>query len=480
MKKITLLFVFSIFIFKISLAQSANEKAFKRCATETPPPAWDEMFNEMVEKQKQIEATQNYERAKTTSYVIPIIFHVIHGGQTVGVYPNLSQAQINSQVQVLNDDYAGVGYNSNKYVNYNGHPPFYDYAITNNLPAPNTNGVVIANAPITFILATKDPNGNILPEPGIDRVDYTAHGWSNPATINSTTSLENLFDNTIKPATIWNNTKYMNVWLSDVSTKAQVLGYSTFPTGTTLSGLFGGTATATNDGTWIYAKACGNTGFLTSYYNKGRTLTHESGHYLGLRHIWGDGNNQIGYCQTDYCDDTPQAYDLNQIGLGTGSGNGTYPYNIGTCPNGSFNNSQDGEMFMNFMDYSLDDALWMFTNDQLTRMTTALSQSPVRSGLTASAASMTSGIEKVNFDALVNVYPNPIQNNQINIDIHLPTSNDVAVSFQNLLGQEIFTKKESNVQHQTFTYNLPLLEKGIYILVISSNNQKTVKRIVIQ
>jgi len=350
---------------------------YNRCGTKPPGKEWDEWFNKKVEEYKQQEAAAGRSITAAT-YTIPIVFHVIYStGEAVGSGHNLSQAQINSQIPILNADYAGVGYNTSQYASMGsgGHAPFYDYAVANSLPSPDNAGTVIANSGISFCLATKNPSGTVLAEPGINRVTWESiSGATDPST---SSNLQTLFDNTIKPATIWDPSKYFNVWTSDGSTSG-LLGYSSFPAGTTLTGLSGGGSSnesSTTSGCWVNYTSIGNTGNVSSPYNYGRTLTHESGHYFGLRHTWGDGT-----CATDYCNDTPPAYQANYVNWPT-----AYPY---VDPSGTCADNGDGEMFMNFMDYSGDAAMWMFTTDQVARMHTALAQSPNRSGLTSSSVNL--------------------------------------------------------------------------------------------
>ncbi|MGZ3866237.1 MAG: M43 family zinc metalloprotease, partial [Bacteroidia bacterium] len=365
---------------KPTLKKQSVETTFKknstRCATPQPDKHWDDWFNQAVAQLKQ----QNPNGVTSATYTIPVVFHIIKSSSeavnsnsaTTG--HNVSQAQVNSQIPILNADYGGTGYNSSQYstMTYSGQPAFKQYATANSLPAPDNNGVVIVNTGITFCLATKNPSGATLAEPGIDRVSWQSiSGASDPATQNQS-GLQTMFDTKIKPATIWDPTKYFNVWVSDGGTSG-LLGYATFPAGTSLSGL-SGTGTSTTDGVWMSYQALGNTGTAAAPYNHGRTLTHESGHWLGLRHIWGDGT-----CATDYCADTPPAAAANFTPWPT-----TYPYNSGTCTG----NSPCGEMFMNFMDYSDDAAMWMFTNDQKTRIQTSMATGTYRSGLTASAANL--------------------------------------------------------------------------------------------
>ncbi|HQQ93802.1 MAG TPA: M43 family zinc metalloprotease, partial [Bacteroidia bacterium] len=106
-------------------------------------------------------------------------------------------------------------------------------------------------------------------------------------------------------------------------------------------------------------------GAYASGYNRGRTCTHEVGHWLGLRHIWGDGT-----CLSDFCDDTPMASASN-------FGSPVYPYKTANCSG----NNPNGEMFMNFMDYTNDPVKYMFTPDQATRIQTAMQFSPYRNQL---------------------------------------------------------------------------------------------------
>ncbi|MEO8759290.1 MAG: T9SS type A sorting domain-containing protein [Bacteroidia bacterium] len=389
------------------------------CGTPVPTQQWDAAFNEMVENHKQDLMTG---RTATTTYTIPIIFHVIHEGEAIGVGHNISNAQIQSQIAILNADYNGTGYNTSVYAtltnSVTGKPAFYEYAAnttgTNSVSAASkaSNGsIAIGNAGIYFCLATKNPSGTTLAVAGIDRMSYTAiPGATKPST---SANVQTLMDGTIKPATIWDPTKYFNVWLSDGGTSG-LLGYATFPpaavsgsaavsssqNGGSTNGAFGMTVSSqsTTDGVWVVYNAIGNTGNVSSPYQYGRSLTHESGHWLGLRHIWGDGT-----CANDFCNDTPPAASAN---INTVSfPNPKYPFHAGTCTSAP-SNSPDGEMYMNFMDYSGDAELWMFTTDQVNRFHAALASSPYRSGLTASAANLCAGVTQT-YTTIVGAFTYP-------------------------------------------------------------------------
>lgn len=329
------------------------QTGMRRCATDVPSKEWDEWFNQRVVEFKANEVLLKKAQAGAT---IPVVVHIIHGGQNVGVYPNITSTQVQSQITVLNQDYAGNGLNVNQ--------------------VPSAFASLKANTGISFCLAMLDPSGNALTEPGIDRVNYVSKGWSNPNTYNTSSSFMSFMDGTVKPATIWDPNRYLNIWISDVSQNQNVgiLGYASFPAGSTLSGIPGSNAgSANNDGVWVYTRAFGNTGFVNAPYNKGRTATHEIGHWLGLRHIWGDGTNCSN--NTDYCNDTPPQLSEH--------------YGCPTYPQVSCSNSAaGGDMFMNFMDYSDDACLYMFTNDQNTRIQTALTFGTFRKNLTASSATL--------------------------------------------------------------------------------------------
>lgn len=332
------------------LAQSpvVQMPANRTCGTPVPDENWNRWFNQKVEEFKAQSAQGKNQMA---NYTIPVVVHVIHAGQNPGVYPNLSQTQINSQITVLNKDYSGTGLG------------------VSSLPAVFAG--LVSNCNVTFCMAALDPNGVALAEAGIDRVNYTTiSGATNPASAATPNAIMSLMDNVIKPATIWDPVRYLNIWVSDVSTAAQLLGYATFPAGSGLNGL-SGFGSSTNDGVWVWGRSFGTNGTAFSPYNQGRTATHEVGHWLGLRHTWGDAN-----CGTDFCNDTPPGQTSN-------FGCKSHPFNTGVC-----SGNTTGEMFQNFMDYSDDACLALFTPDQRTRIQTAMANGIYRSQLTASSATL--------------------------------------------------------------------------------------------
>ena len=344
------------------------------CATIAPDVQWENALQKMIADRKLQESNGNKVQA---NYTIPIVIHIIHGGQAVGTFPNISNAQAVSQVNVLNNDFGGTGLNVANYPSN----AFTNYATAAALPAGNKDGngrPKISNLGLSFCLATLDKNGATMSEVGIDRVNFNTFTLSGGltskdpanASYSTTATFQNFVNTIVKPQTIWDPTKYMNIWVTDENSATGLLGFATFPMGVTLPGVTG-SGTATTDGLWCWAKSFGNTGTLDPNYAGGRTATHEIGHWVGLRHIWGDGA-----CATDYCLDTPPAAASNSAAP-------TYPFHPNTCttPTGANNttpNGVNGEMFMNFMDYTNDPAMYMFTEDQRARVQTCMANGTYR------------------------------------------------------------------------------------------------------
>ena len=298
-----------------------------------------ELKNSSKEKKLQFEnwinqrltqpATKQLKQQRTGSatYEIPVVVHVIHNGEAIGTGTNISDNQILSQINVLNKDFKRL-----------------------NTDAGNTPGEFLGAAgslDIEFILAKQDPYG--APTTGIERVQGTKSVW----TINDNA--------TFKALNYWPAEDYYNVWVINIPS---YLGYAQFPV-SNLPGLENSPDNRLTDGTIIHYKAFGSnfeglgTFNLLTDYNHGRTLTHETGHFLGLRHIWGDSN-----CGTDYVTDTPtqQSQTLN-------------------CPTHPRPSCSSNDMFMNYMDYTDDACMNLFTNGQFARAIVVLDNSPRRFSL---------------------------------------------------------------------------------------------------
>ena len=246
---------------------------------------------------------------RTGCIEIPVVVHVVHRNAT----EDISQAQIDSQIAVLNNDFR----------KRNG-----DVSGT---PAPFAP--LAADSRISFRLATTDPAGN--PTTGITRTRTSrTTGFTDDDAVKSASSGGH---------DAWPADRYLNMWVCPLS--GGLLGYAQFPGGS-----------AATDGVVIRHTAFGTTGTAAAPFNLGRTATHEIGHWLNLRHIWGDDGDGCG--GSDFVADTP-----NQGGPNTG---------LPTFPTVTCSNGPSGDMFMNYMDYTDDAGMFMFTTGQVTRMQACL------------------------------------------------------------------------------------------------------------
>ncbi len=296
----------------------------------------------------------------TGPVTLPVIFHVIYRtADALGnSSANLSTAKYQAQINQLNIDYA-------------------------NLAGSSWPGQA-ANVQIQFCMALVDTAGRPLATAGIDRINGQTKGWTNTDTETDPDVLQSYIDATIKPATIWDPYSFINVWTCGM-TSSGLLGYSTFPILTTpLAGIDDYTETLTTAGVvvdWQTIGSVASPGFGAPY-NLGRTLTHELGHFFGLRHIWGDN-----LCGDDYCTDTPVQDDAT-----------------GGCPAGAQANNcipAGNKMYQNYMDYTDDPCMNTFTANQATRCQTVMDNSPRRLGLITSKACVARAANAIGFGTAI-------------------------------------------------------------------------------
>ncbi len=245
---------------------------------------------------------------------IQVVIHVVYQTEE----QNISDQQVMGQIEVLNRDFGAS--NADK----------------SSLPKVWSNLPI--DSGIRFSLAGTDPDGN--PTDGILRKQTEKGGFDHLDSVKFTNQ---------GGSDAWPTDKYLNIWVCNML--GGLLGYAQFPGGP-----------VETDGVVVFYRAFGTEGTAQAPFNLGRTCTHEVGHYLNLRHIWGDTQDCSG---SDYVEDTP----LQQLPN----------YNKPSFPHISCNNGPDGDMFMNYMDYVDDDTMVMFTPGQVARMRTSLSGP--RSGL---------------------------------------------------------------------------------------------------
>jgi len=214
---------------------------------------------------------------------IPVYVHVVYSNSQ----ENVSDSQINSQISVLNDDFRKTNNDANQ--------------------VPGEFDAVAADSEFTFSLAGTFRHSNSTSSWGTNDAVKAAYPPITPET-------------------------HLNIWICDIG--GGILGYAQFPGG----------SSSTDGVVLLYSSLPGGS---AAPYNEGRTATHEVGHYLNLRHIWGDGRCN----RDDFVSDTPKSDRANY-----------------GCPSFPTTHCRSTDMTMNYMDYTDDACMYMYTEGQKTRM----------------------------------------------------------------------------------------------------------------
>lgn len=310
MKKLAAILIFSSIYLLLTAQEKCGTKTYEQFLS-TKYPEYKE-GRKMVNNQTSKWINDNVNYTKNTIITIPVVVHVIWNSNQ----QNISDAQIFSQIDVLNKDYRRT-----------------------NIDIVNTPSVwssIAADCEIEFCLATIDPQGS--PTTGVTRTQTSQSSFSISSNDVKTTSSGGKDP--------WPNDDYLNIWICNLS--GGLLGYATPPSNNISQW----------DGVVIGYRYFGTSGAAQSPYNKGRTATHEIGHWLNLDHIWGDNT-----CGNDQVSDTPKQEEANYSCP-------AFPHN----PNSCGTNNSDGDMFMNYMDYTNDGCMNLFTQGQKIRMIAAINQ----------------------------------------------------------------------------------------------------------
>lgn len=452
MKRIFTTLILSAFIFIGLNAQNTEpELPARKCGSPKVNPTYEEAFQVMLQRHEQF---ANLKKTVTV-YNIPVIFHILHSGVAINSTSattgrNLNAAQINSQLTVLNQDFRKTNTNFSTTVTQSA---FINAA---------------ADCEINFCLAQVGPTGNVLAEPGIDRINVSTKGW------NALPYAMSYIESTVKPGSSWDPTKYLNIWVLEFGgADLGTLGYAQFPTipsGTSpVTDMVGYGGAANTDGVVFDYQYVGTTGTASYPYNKGRTATHEIGHWLGLWHIDGDGT-----CGNDYCADTPAQSTLTG-GCPSTTG-GTSASGCAASPN------PPGKMYQNYMDYSDDRCMSMFTNNQKARMQAVMANCARRLSLNTStvcsvnsATGIDENVSEINFE----VYPNPTKG-EFFVNIDLLNHQDLVVTVINTLGQTIKEIKQSQSNGGALKVDLSEKPDGVYFVTVKTKSVSKTKRIILQ
>ena len=350
---------------------------------------------------------------------IPVVVHVLYNQSK----ENISDLQILSQIEALNADFSRKN--------------------TDFLKVPAVFASRAANTSIQFELAKTDPMGRTTS--GIVRKKTSRIMWSD--------------DNKIKSAATggssgWDSRQYLNVWICN--TVPGLSGYATFP----------GSDPAL-DGIVVRYDAFGTSGVVVAPYNLGRTMTHEVGHWLGLKHLWGDGP-----CGDDGIEDTPKQ-------RGSNSGAPVFP-RLTPC-----NGSQDGEMFMNFMDFTNDEAMGMFTVGQKSVMRAQFEPGGKRSPILNSKALEQSWNTNIQVAVIpqadakvINVYPNPSHTGKINLQVSQNTGiNGMHYAIISSGGQIM---KSGHLESTQKEIDIRVLQPGVYQIRLTDAGTNLFTKFVVQ
>jgi hypothetical protein len=369
------------------------------------------------------------ELSSQTVITIPVVVHVLYNANA-----NVTDEQIKSQIEALNRNFNKENEDFSK--------------------VPDVFASLAGVANIRFVLAKVDPNGRATN--GITRTKSSRELWSN--------------DDKMKMPSYggvapWDSKSYLNIWVCNLV--PGLLGYSSAPG-----------SPADKDGVVIKYNIFGTA--ATGNFNMGRTAVHEVGHWLNLKHLWGDKE-----CGSDEVDDTPQQRTYNQ-------GTPTFPkMGMGCSASNPY-----GEMFMNFMDFTNDASMMMFTNGQVKRMRDLFHAGGIRESIRFSkalgepwnnspVATNNSGINTGTVAepaplvviAAVKLYPNPAVEK-----ITLSTTNENSITGKTYAvyaadGRVVTT---GTISSNVFNLNISSLHRGIYFIRIGENVDKQVLRFVKQ
>ncbi len=414
------LVLFSLATFQNSFGNErircSSAEVFIRKASENP-----ELIRERQQLEQETELWINQHSVNKLGSVaslvtIPVVVHVVYNTPD----QNVSDAQIQSQIERLNKDYRNL--NTDK---LSSDHPFFSLA---------------SDAQVEFCLAQSDPSGNATN--GITRTATTQTEFSDDDSVKYTNK---------RGHDAWDANLYLNIWVCKLS--GTTLGYATLPSTFSISD--------GSDGVVIDYEAFGTTGTAKSPFNLGRTGTHEVGHWLNLKHIWGDDEATGNKCSgTDNVSDTP-----NQEIATTG------------CPSAAKTDActatAPGIMYQNYMDYTDDACMVMFTTKQADRMQAVFSG--IRSAIVTSNKCLSSGVVRPLTDK-IRIYPNPVEN-YLNIE-GLPSTKSrfFNIDFYNILGEKVYSTTFSATQYMLEMHNF---EKGTYIMTIYNNEFSATQKLTV-
>lgn len=372
-----------------------------------------------AERRQQIEAftrkwiQQNAHKESAAVLTVPVVVHVIYADAS----QNISDAQIHSQMDILNKDFRRTNSDASN--------------------TPTDFQSIAADTEIEFCLASIDPNGAATN--GITRTSTSVSQIGNGA----------YFQTANGGKDGWDPNKYLNIWVCEIESSGGILGFAWPP----------GTASPQEDGAVIDYRYFGTMGTAQAPFNLGRTATHEVGHYLNLEHIWGING---GCGDDDGVNDTPNQ---EQDNFG--------------CPSHPSNSCNTADMFMNYMDYTDDVCMNAFSAGQKARMRAALN-GPRAALLTSGGCATTVAVDPgVNSGDFLTVFPNPARGSAF-VAIKGERTEAVELNVYNILGARMLHRQYDAAPEQQVHLNLSDYAAGIYLVEVHSAKRKAAKKLIVQ
>ncbi len=416
-----IIFVSSVAIGNDKPSTGAESNQVSKCATVEFNKRQMERYPEFRTNKNAIERfTRGFENTDNLLVTIPVVFHIIWNTPE----QNISEAQIQSQLDVMNKDFARLN------------------ADTVNTPAPFKP--LGANTQIQFCLAQRTPDNQ--PTNGITRTQTNVVSYARTDT--------NMYYTSLGGIDIWDRDRYMNCYV--VNFTGDILGFAQQPGGP-----------PQQDGMVIGYKYFGTIGTATPPQDKGRTVTHEAGHWFNLDHIWGD---EPACAQDDNVGDTP-------LQAGENGGCPNFPLTDACTPNAP------GVMFSNYMDYVDDACMNIFTLGQSTRMNAAINGP--RASLLTSNSCVPVGIIPISTEVPENFvldqnYPNPF-NPSTNITFSIPKSSFVTLKVVDISGKEVAVLVNQTLQSGSYKadWNAAGFATGLYFYTIEADGIKHTKKMIL-
>jgi hypothetical protein len=392
-------------------------------------------------------ASVGAKRTTATAVTVPVVFHIVLDSDYLKLMDASTIAdRVNSQMEVLNED--------------------YNRGNADSTLIPSVFKSLYGDAAIHFGLARVDPNGNATP--GWEVVMTNKTGFE----LNNDDPGGNGKYTDSGGADAWDVTKYINVWVVNFlvnGSPSTTIGLTIMPSWT---GTASGDYPKNEMGVMLRYDAWGRRSSSSENFfaniDQGRTLTHEMGHFFEMIHIWGDDG---GLCpgsggKDDGMADTPPQADATY-------GCPSFP-KFDACTN-----SGTGIMFMNYMDYTDDACMYMFTNDQVTMMRSQLDPTGESYSLTQHPELLAVPDVPAISASNLSIYPNPTTG-KINLTF-APAPKDLqAVSVVNILGQKVWEKSINKQQISILNIDLSGMTKGIYFVECQYSSGKDVRKIMLQ